>query len=50
MVYIPTVQAVKEGGYGATERSFLAADAGETMVREALASLRMLLPQGKQNE
>lgn len=27
VVYIPTVQAVKEGGYGAAECSFLAADA-----------------------
>jgi len=41
-VYIPTVQAVKEGGYGATECSFLAADAGEKMVREAVARLREL--------
>ena len=42
VVYIPTVQAVKEGGYGATECSFLAADAGEKMVSEALARLREL--------
>ncbi len=49
VVYIPTVQAVKEGGYGATECSFLAADAGEKIVREAVASLHMLLPKGKQN-
>ena len=42
VVYIPTVQAVKEGGYGATECSFLAADAGEQMVTEAVARLREL--------
>lgn len=38
-VYIPTVQAVKEGGYGAAECSFLAPDAGEKMVREGIARL-----------
>ncbi len=42
VVYIPTVQAVKEGGYGASECSFLAADAGEQMVTEAVARLREL--------
>lgn len=42
VVYIPTVQAVKEGGYGATECSFLAADAGEKIVTEALVSIRQL--------
>ena len=42
VVYIPTVQAVKEGGYGATECSFLAAAAGEKMVSESLARLREL--------
>jgi neutral ceramidase len=42
VVYIPTVQAVKEGGYGATECSFLAADAGEKMVAEGLISIRQL--------
>jgi neutral ceramidase len=42
-VYIPTVQAVKEGGYGATECSFLAADAGENLIAEALARIRDLL-------
>ena len=46
VVYIPTVQAVKEGGYGATECSFLAADAGERMVNEALASVRELAAKG----
>lgn len=44
VVYIPTVQAVKEGGYGATECSFLAAAAGEQMVTEAVARLRELAP------
>ena len=44
-VYLPTVQAVKEGGYGAAECSFLAADAGERMVKESLAQLRELLGQ-----
>lgn len=42
VVYIPTVQAVREGGYGATECSFLAADAGEKMVAEAVLSIRQL--------
>ena len=50
VVYIPTVQAVKEGGYGATECSFLAADAGEKIIREALAGLHMLLPKAKLSE
>ncbi|MEY4199383.1 MAG: hypothetical protein RLZZ265_1123, partial [Verrucomicrobiota bacterium] len=44
-VYIPTAQAVKEGGYGAAECSFLAADAGERMVKESLARMRELLGQ-----
>jgi len=43
VVYIPTEQAVKEGGYGAAECSFVAADAGATMVREAVAAIRALL-------
>jgi hypothetical protein len=43
LVYIPTVQAVKEGGYGATECSFVAADAGATMVNDAVGSIRNLL-------
>lgn len=42
VVYIPTVQAVKEGGYGATECSFLAADAGGRMVKEIVSRLREL--------
>jgi hypothetical protein len=43
VVYIPTVQAVKEGGYGATECSFLAADAGERMVNEAVSRIREIV-------
>lgn len=43
VVYIPTVRAVKEGGYGATECSFLASDAGEKLVSEAVARLRELM-------
>ena len=42
VVYIPTAQAVKEGGYGATECSFLAPEAGEKMVSEAVARLKDL--------
>ena len=45
VVYIPTVQAVKEGGYGATECRFLAADAGEKMISEAVLSIQSLLKQ-----
>ena len=43
LVYVPTIQAVKEGGYGATECSFVAADAGKQMVDEAVKSIRELL-------
>ena len=43
VVYLPTVQAVREGGYGATECSFLAADAGETLTGAALVAIRELL-------
>lgn len=42
VVYIPTVKAVKEGGYGATECSFLAPDAGEKMINEAVIRLKEL--------
>jgi len=42
VVYIPTVQAVKEGGYGAAECSFLAADAGALMVNEAATRITEL--------
>ncbi len=47
VVYLPTRQAVTEGGYGATECSFLAADAGERMVNEALACIRELVTKGE---
>lgn len=40
VVYIPTAQAVKEGGYGAAECSFLAPDAGERMLNTAVADLQ----------
>ena len=43
VVYIPTMPAVKEGGYGATECSFLAANAGESMVNEAVSRLHELV-------
>lgn len=42
VVYIPTEQAVREGGYGATECSFLAADAGAKMVAESVKKIREL--------
>lgn len=45
VVYIPTVKAVQEGGYGATECSFLAADAGDRLVAAALGALRKLQTQ-----
>lgn len=47
VVYIPTVQAVKEGGYGAAECSFLAPDAGKILVNEAAASIQELARQSK---
>jgi hypothetical protein len=43
VVYIPTAQAVKEGGYGAAECSFLAADAGATLVNEAATCIGRLM-------
>jgi hypothetical protein len=45
LIYIPTVQAVKEGGYGADVNrcSFVAADAGERMINEAVASIKELM-------
>jgi hypothetical protein len=45
VVYIPTAQAVKEGGYGASECSFLAPEAGEKMVSEAVTRLHELRQQ-----
>lgn len=47
VVYIPTVQAVKEGGYGASECSFLAADAGEKMISEAVLSIQSIVKKEK---
>jgi len=43
--YIPTVQAVQEGGFGAStdQYSFIAADAGEHMVDAAVAAIKELL-------
>jgi hypothetical protein len=41
-VYIPTAQAVKEGGYGAAECSFLEAEAGAKIVNEGVASIKEL--------
>lgn len=42
VVYLPTAQAVKEGGYGASECSFLAPDAGASLVTEAVSAIRRL--------
>ncbi len=39
LVYIPTVQAAKEGGYGATECSFVSADVGDRMVDTVTAAI-----------
>ncbi|MEI6166403.1 MAG: neutral/alkaline non-lysosomal ceramidase N-terminal domain-containing protein [bacterium] len=44
LVYVPTAQALKEGGYGASECSFLETEAGNRMVKEAAASLREMTP------
>ena len=41
-VYIPTAQAVKEGGYGAAECSFLEAEAGAKIVEAGAAAIREL--------
>jgi neutral ceramidase len=43
VVYVPTEKAVREGGYGASECSFLAADAGEKMIREGAACIDELV-------
>ena len=42
VIYLPTVQAAKEGGYGADACVFLDPRAGEMMVEAALASLKSL--------
>jgi hypothetical protein len=43
--YIPSVKAVKEGGFGADVKwyTFIAADAGERMVNEAVSSIKELI-------
>ena len=41
-IYLPTIQAAKEGGYGADSATFLEIGAGEQMVSEAIASMRKL--------
>ena len=45
LIYVPTVQAVKEGGYGADVNrcSFLSGDAGERMVNTAVTAIKQLL-------
>lgn len=40
IVYIPTAQAVKEGGYGAAQCSFIAPDAGDRLVDRAVVELK----------
>ncbi len=47
VVYIPTVQAVKEGGYGAAECSFLAPEAGATMVGEVARRIQEVVSGSK---
>jgi hypothetical protein len=43
LVYVPTEQAVAEGGYGATECSFVGADAGARMVGAAVTAIKTLV-------
>jgi hypothetical protein len=43
VIYIPTAQAAKEGGYGAAECSYVSADAGDRMMNTALASINELI-------
>lgn len=42
LVYMPTAQAVKEGGYGASECSFVSGEAGDLMVDAAAAAIAEL--------
>lgn len=42
-IYIPTQEAIRQGGYGADEATFLAAGAGERMVSEGLACINSML-------
>lgn len=41
-IYLPTIQAAKEGGYGADSGTFLEVGAGERLVNEAIASMQEL--------
>ncbi len=45
LIYVPTVQAVKEGGYGADVNrcSFVSGDAGERMVNTGVTTIKELL-------
>jgi len=43
LVYIPTAKAVREGGYGAAEATFVAADTGACMVDAAVAAIEELV-------
>jgi len=49
LIYVPTVQAVKEGGYGADVNwcSFVSADAGDLMVNAAAAAIEELVNKKK---
>jgi len=42
LVYVPTAEAVKQGGYGAAEAAFVAAEAGEKIVNDAVKSIHSL--------
>lgn len=43
MLYLPTSQAAKEGGYGASECCFVSGDAGDLLVDQAVADLGALI-------
>jgi hypothetical protein len=49
LIYVPTEQAAKEGGYGADVNrcSFVAANAGKQMVDQAVASIKELIADKK---
>ena len=40
IIYIPTAKAAEEGGYGATECSYVSADAGDRMMNTAVKSIK----------
>jgi len=42
LIYLPTEQAVREGGYGATENCFVAGEAGGSLVKRAAADIAEL--------